>query len=761
MGEELTTSLSQLAERGIPRGAMAVLDDARDAAAEAPTPGRTDWRRGLVVAASSAAAVLVLFGATTLIGRPFTGDDTTPAITGAPTEPTTQISGALGPMNEVNDLALSPDDHLWAATSGGLVEWDVATGDFVLYTERDGVPGRHIDTVEIAPDGTVWTVGAGWIGRYDGSWQVFTADNVPQLNGQLGALAVDHEGAVWVPVASEPIARYDGSWSTVEPPREGGWPVIVPGGLAASPDGMLWVGTHDEGVFAFDGSSWRRFTEVDGAPARPWNVIAAPDGTVWAWGNGYYTDPELTGYVPATGFARYDGTSWTTFTVDDGLLSNEGSVVVAPDGTVWVVHAELGPDHATELIGLSRFDGGTWTTYPETDLERSGNGSGAVVSSDGTLWMPSGSGIVGFDGSDTTRLVVPEKRATPQLASVGMAPTPGVVPVRVSTVIGDFEFIEMIETPRRDIFTVVATPHGPVIPVGYALIWSTDLVSWQQTYARAEPRWVTTDGLDLIFFDNGFVRYSWNGSGWIEEETVKLPGAVQDIAFGPEGAVALVADTVYSSTDGLNFVPAEAGPVEAEPGTVRPDGCSISGASASVAGDGGGPILVTETGYVILAPRASPDWGQGPLCDPVVWFSADGSIWELLASESPFGADAVLRDVAAHDGRYVAIGEIGEAGAVWVSTDGVEWQRADVELEIAAAIAGGELGWFLTGDTGRSGLPGGMMWFSSDGLVWDGPYESPGGLGYMYFRTEPSVGADAVFSVNGTHDGLVIGRLQE
>jgi hypothetical protein len=663
-------------------------------------------------------------------------------------------------MNAVNDLAFGPDGHLWAATAGGLVQWDVATGNHVLFTERDGVPGRHLDTVEVAPDGTVWVVGSGWIGRYDGSWQVFSGDDVQALDGQLGALAVDGEGVVWAEVASEPIARYDGSWSSVDPPSDDGWQVITPAGLSIGPDGTLWVGTLDAGVFAFDGLTWQHYTEDNGAPTRAWNVTAGPDGTVWAWDNGYYTDVSLEAYVPATGFARYDGASWTTFTVDDGLLSNEGSIVVAADGTVWVVHAELGPDPEREPISLSRFDGATWTTFPEIDGDRNGNGSGAVVGADGTLWMPSDSGIIGFDGSETSRLVVPEELATPRLASFTMTPPVDQDPVRASTAIGDFEFTEVQEFPRRDMFTVVATPFGPIIPVGDVLFWSTDLVNWEGTYTNADSRWVTTDGADVVLFDRGFVRYTWDGSSWVEVIAVDLPGSVQDIAFGPTGAVALVDNEVYYSTDGDNFMRAESGPETVASSNGPAGACSIAGASASVAGDGIGPILVTNAGYIILAPPHG-DWNRTPLCEPLLWFSADGSSWELMTPQSPFGLSAAIRDVAAHDGRFVAIGGTDERGDVWVSDDGIDWQRSDIDLDAALAIAGGDLGWFLTGDTVLSGMAGGEMWFSSNGLTWDGPYKSPAGLGFMYFRTEPSVGPDAIFSINGTHDGLVIGRLQE
>ena len=39
---------------------------------------------------------------------------------------------------------------------------------------------------------------------------------------------------------------------------------------------------------------------------------------------------------------RFDGSNWTTYTVADGLLSNDGLVATGPDGTVWVAHSDSG-----------------------------------------------------------------------------------------------------------------------------------------------------------------------------------------------------------------------------------------------------------------------------------------------------------------------------------------------------------------------------------------------------------------------------------
>ena len=252
----------------------------------------------------------------------------------------------------------------------------------------------------------------------------------------------------------------------------------------------------------------------------------------------------------------------------------------------------------------------------------------------------------------------------------------------------------------------------------------------------------------------------WDGDGWAEVGRTNLPGEVQDIAFDHGGAVALVDNIVYYSTDGVRFAPADTGPIPSA--VTRAVGCAISGASDAVAGDGTGPILVTDAGFVILTPPGAAGWARSPLCSPVAWFSEDGRSWEQATEVSPFGPDAAIRDIAANGGRFVAIGGTSpDDGAVWVSTDGVNWERSDVELDAALAVAGGDLGWFLTGNSDNNDPLAFDMWFSADGLTWDGPYEGPEGLGFFYFRTEPSVGSDAIISVTGGHDGIVVGRLED
>ncbi len=66
--------------------------------------------------------------------------------------------------------------------------------------------------------------------------------------------------------------------------------------------------------------------------------------------------------------------------------------------------------------------------------------------------------------------------------------------------------------------------------------------------------------------------------------------------------------------------------------------------------------------------------------------------------------------------------------AVWVSDDGIDWERADLDAAELWRVAGSDRGWIAVGNhaSNLSAELGGDMWFSPDGLVWDGPYERPG-----------------------------------
>ena len=206
MAEELTRALTALAERGEERGAAHVLDNARRQAGLDPTGRRLSpsrWRRGVLVAATAAAAVLVLVGVVTVLG-PFAGDKT----------PVTQPSGewVAGQPVEIGQV-LGPIESgfgsVWVATGTGVARLDPETQEVVATISAPNpsdlaVGGDAVWLVstmgggwrtEVGPGGTEEGTGLGSVTRIDPGTNSVAA-TIP-VGASLGSLAIVGD-EVWV-----------------------------------------------------------------------------------------------------------------------------------------------------------------------------------------------------------------------------------------------------------------------------------------------------------------------------------------------------------------------------------------------------------------------------------------------------------------------------------------------------------------------------------------------------------------------------------
>ncbi len=218
-------------------------------------------------------------------------------------------------------------------------------------------------------------------------------------------------------VGRDRLIRYDGSDAIVIEGPEYVSSDPWAGSLAVAPDGTIWaVLESGSGVASFDGDRWTVYNEDDGVPWLASNIEVADDGTVWVGTTSTWGPPENPDSGrPADGIASFDGTSWKTFTTDDGLLDNPGSIIIAPDGTVWVLHSSI-PDADRQEIGidsppagLSRFDGTSWTS----DGGENGGGGPGVIARDGTVWTVQPGSITGFRDGATTTFTMPEGAIPP------------------------------------------------------------------------------------------------------------------------------------------------------------------------------------------------------------------------------------------------------------------------------------------------------------------------------------------------------------
>lgn len=162
----------------------------------------------------------------------------------------------------IQDLAVDSDDILWAATTDGLIRYDITnqvTRTFAATDEDGSVLTNDITAVDIAEDGTVW-FGADRHGVHaihpDGRTESFRQFEGEDFEYFVLALEVDVNGDIWT-TSGERLYRIDpdtGNVARYAPyPSDPG--AIGPGAVTAifeDRDGDIWVAKQDAGVARLD-----------------------------------------------------------------------------------------------------------------------------------------------------------------------------------------------------------------------------------------------------------------------------------------------------------------------------------------------------------------------------------------------------------------------------------------------------------------------------------------------------------------------------
>lgn len=635
--------------------------------------------------------------------------------------PPEQRTAILDLGDEVTDLAVAPDGGIWAATGRGVLHWDAVSARADLYGAVDGLPDAAVVRVKAGPDGVVWASGSTWLARFEDTWTTLAGpDALAGLDVvDFGGMAVDAAGRLWVAADTSEgakLLRVDGGVTVVDVPES-----IVPLGssfayvMSVTPAGEVWATLGQGGIAVFDGLAWTVHAQgAAGLPQTPWQTAVGRDGSVWAelGGDGcsLTVTNDVSCAVPPAGVARFDGTRWSVYTTHDGLAADDAWVYSGLDGTVWAVHRGG---------SASRWEGTRWVAFENAGVvER----SGATVAPDGALWSWSSGGIVRFDGRQASAVTVPPVSMPVAQAAMILSRVAG--PESTATSIGGVTW-QAFEMSDYALVDVLATRHGLVGVDGRSgLRWSTDGETWQGiSVSIPSARFAAADGDDVLVYGSGAVRVRWDGRQWGEVERLEIEDELyaEQIVSGPRGAVLTSRTSTLFSSDGRHFTRAARGPDpdRLEPGWTDRDasvgGCYSTGWGSGPGEGRVGPVLVTEDGFVALTAGHSADWNRDPMCEPVLWPSPDGSDWELLSRESPFGVGAWVTDVASRDGRHVAVGGHEGVGAAWVSDDGRTWTRLDLLVGEVAAVAAGPAGWvLLEGGGGPS-----RAWTSKDGVTWE------------------------------------------
>ncbi len=240
------------------------------------------------------------------------------------------------PTDYASLVAVGSDGTVWAGGSGWIARFNDSWT--VFSAPRDGGP------MTVGTDGAVWiALGDRDLARFDGlEWQVF---EVPWSLGQVASwtdsLDVAPDGTVWAGVQDyRGVLAFDGAdWTHYT--TSDGLPEKVGWSVAVAPDGTVWAGSVQDqtggGIAHFDGSTWTHFTTEHGLLSDSATVAVGANGTVWA--------------IHQTGVSRFDGRAWTAF--PEVLGEGEWASVDA-SGTLWM------PARGGGVIG---FDGIATTRF--------------------------------------------------------------------------------------------------------------------------------------------------------------------------------------------------------------------------------------------------------------------------------------------------------------------------------------------------------------------------------------------------------------
>ena len=147
--------------------------------------------------------------------------------------------------------------------------------------------------------------------------------------------------------------------------------------ITIAPDGKVWIGGKN-GIAVFDGKNWASFflptnlIPIDSAHLD--NIIVDQNKMVWAGGYGY--------------IYHFDGKSWTR---EMTHISLDNMKINTQDGAFWFT---LGWD------GAMKFDGTNWTTYTHEDGMIDGHVSDISIDKSGKVWLATGDGISSYDGNE-------------------------------------------------------------------------------------------------------------------------------------------------------------------------------------------------------------------------------------------------------------------------------------------------------------------------------------------------------------------------
>lgn len=335
--------------------------------------------------------------------------------------------------NFVNGVTLLRST-LWAATSGGVVAWNIETGSHVKFTTVDGLAANYTLSPVVCPLPGLGILFGGPSGiqifdTQNGSWKLLNSSNSAMSNDDVSALWCSVEsGLLVVGYARQGIDLFRaraGTWSYIGPDE--GLDVNGIRDIAVVGNGeAIWLATLD-GLVVYQDDEVTYFTTanspladnridaiaVDGAQAI-WltsaDTLYRTDGEEWnSYGanRGNFPSGRLTGLEIGSNGAIWIGSDQTQLCrFDPGVegcinfYRDEEGMATAPL-TSLTIDGEGNVYYTTAGGGISVFDGESWRQLALTGEEAPSNNIRHITeASDGSYWLAGNGGVSRFVPGD-------------------------------------------------------------------------------------------------------------------------------------------------------------------------------------------------------------------------------------------------------------------------------------------------------------------------------------------------------------------------
>ena len=204
---------------------------------------------------------------------------------------------------------------LWAGCPAGLLSVDLTNGA----NQPHSLPWEEtaVRALAITPNNHLWAASSAAVAEWDGNdWQMHSLP----FTATLRALVADpNSNTVWVGGgdAAGHVAVFNGSWQMAG--EFANAPVTA---LTLDSAGRIWVGTWGRGVYRQDSSGgWLNYQTTNGLPSDNVLSLAADANAIWAG-----TSPYLSGQGPRGGIGRYTLSTdqWRLYSLAEGLPADAG-----------------------------------------------------------------------------------------------------------------------------------------------------------------------------------------------------------------------------------------------------------------------------------------------------------------------------------------------------------------------------------------------------------------------------------------------------